>query len=272
MLWRIESTRNSLKRLAVLAVLAGLFAVLVPTGSAIAVNSGIGAEVCGDNVPPAEISISQPVSDSIVNQAITTFRGSIANATQVEISVDGSYSQTISIGASDSTFETSLTLSEGTHTVSMVANGICGTQNAQDSVVVTYQPNTEPSGGGTTPTDVPESGVSVDLAISKDDAPNQIQELPIVGSAVNIVSDFVDSIGLVNTIGTTTVAAGITRVGITVAALTTVVMASTLAPIAASAIPGISKAFSVTSHRSMSYLGWIIRGVGVLAMAFAYFL
>jgi len=256
-----------------------LLACVTPEAGAVTADSEIGVSVCGGNVPPSQITITQPLSDSVVNQSVTTFRGTIARASQVEITIDGQYNTTVAIGANDSTFQVDVTIPKGTHTIEMQANAICGGQDSSDSVVVTYQPIEEPTNGDTTPTTIGGDPVSdsQDLtgqAISDNDIVRQIEQLPVVGAAVSVVSDFAVAIGLTGTIASSSSApvAGVARVGVTVAALTTVVMASSIAPVAAQALPGVSEMFNVTSHRSMLYLGWAIRGAGVLAMALVYFL
>jgi hypothetical protein len=250
----------------------------LPVVPAVAVDSQIGVSVCGANVPPADIDITQPLSDSVVGQSPVTFRGTVANATQIEIDINGQYSGTFALAANSMTFEKDVTLMVGTNTVTMTANAICGGQNASDSAVVTFQPATEPSGGGSTPTELDGSvtldGSPVEAEVIQDeDIAQVIEQLPIIGAAVSVVSDFAAATGLEATIAgnNTTVVAGTARVALTVAALSSIVMASSVAPLAAQAIPGLSEAFNVHSHRSMLYLGWIVRGVGLVALALAYF-
>lgn len=240
---------------------------------AYAVESEIGVVVCGGSVPAAQVAITEPVSDSIVTQATTTLRGTVANATQIEVAVDGDYSQTFSVGANDTSFETDLTLVEGTHTITMTAIGICGSQNATDEIVLTFQREAEPSAGATTPTEIDTGDGGVVIADGHiDDGHEKFGQAPLVGAVVNGIAGFTRVIGLENTVNTTNPLVGISRIGVTVVALVSVVMASSLAPIAAQFVPGVSELFNATNHRSMLYLGWVIRGVGVLALALAYFL
>lgn len=261
-------------------VVTGLLSLpVIAAPVASATDTSIGVSICGDNVPAAQIDITEPNDDSIVAQAETTFRGTVANATQIEVTVDGQYNNTISITTDDTAFETVLTLSAGTHTITMTANAICGAPDADESIVLTYQPAVEPSHGGGVPTDVrdevsPRGVVIADDTIRDDQGASPIVDLPFIGGIANIAQDFGAIIGLDSTIHSNDapLTVGIVRVGLTVAALTSVVMASTLAPIAAQAIPGLSEVFSASSHRSMIYLGWVIRGAGLLAMALAYFI
>lgn len=273
---RAENVKNNRRLLRLSTLVVGLSLLWLPAMPVAATNSSdIGVIVCGGAVPAAQIDITEPLSDSVITQADTTFRGTVANATQIDISVDGNYSQTVAVGTSDSSFETDLTLTEGTHTITATANGICGSAPALDSVVVTYQPEAETSGGSSTPTTVTDDGNGVvvgdGLTLSDDHTATPLDRIPIVGPVVNAVTNFAQAVGLENTVNTTNVVVGVSRVGITVAALTSVVMASSLAPVAAQRLPGLSQVFNTTSHRSMLYLGWAIRGIGVLAMALVYF-
>ena len=276
MLWRNVNTRSR----SLLGAVLVFYGLVASVSGVSAVDTEIGAVVCGSGAPGAFVQITQPANDSVVEQSTITLRGDVNNTAQVEVLIDGQQDSTVAIGSSQPTFVVDLTLSEGTHTIKVQANDICGGQGDDDSIVVTFQPQTEPSTGGTTPTTLDGnvtldgSPVPVNQGVSENDFVRQIEQLPVIGAAVSVVSDFATAIGLESTvIGNNTPAInGVARVGITVAALTSVVMATSLAPLAAQAIPGVSEAFNVSSHRSMLYLGWIIRGIGVLAMAFAYFL
>lgn len=277
--WPVTDAKSNSVKFVLASV---LFAACLTWFSAVplsAVDSQIGVSVCGEDAPAAQIDITQPLSDSVVGQSPVTFRGTVVNATQIDITVDGQYSATFALGANSTTFEKDVTLAVGTNTVTMTANAICGGQSATDSAVVTFQPATEPTSGGTTPTvvdgNVTLDGLPSDEAevVQNDDIAEAIDRIPIIGAAVNLVSDFATTIGLESTVtgNNTTVVAGTARVALTVAALSSIVMASSVAPLAAQAIPGLSEVFNVTSHRSMLYLGWVVRGVGLVVLALAYF-
>src|SRR6478672_4374877 len=142
MVWRDDvRTRNinNLKKFA-LASAFGINAFLPYASTAHAVDTQIGVSVCGEGAPGSRIEISQPSDDSIVDQPTTTFRGTANNTSQIEIEVDGQYTSTIAIGVGQSSFSTNISLTEGTHTVSMTANDVCGGQDAVDNVVITYTP------------------------------------------------------------------------------------------------------------------------------------
>lgn len=259
-------------------VLAMLSAVLTAQ-PAHGTDTQIGVAVCGDTIPAAAVTIQEPLGDSVVDQPTVTIRGVALNATQVLISIDDQYSVTVALPVTSTSFATDIFLTPGTHTIKTEAFGICGGAPSEDTVVVTYQPAAPPSNGGITPTDIEGTvsldGVPVDVEeIAQDEETTPLNELPVVGPVVNMVSDFATAIGLSNTIAgnNTSPVVGVARVGVTVAAITTIVMAGSIAPLAAQALPGVSELFNANSHRSMIYFGWVIRGVGAIAMALAYFL
>lgn len=272
----VRSTiKNSVLGRVAFAWLTGVILSGAMAWPAMAVGNQIGAVVCGVGSPGASISITQPTDDSVVNQAVTTFRGTVNNTSQVVVEIDGNYVSTVAIGSNQTDFASDISLSEGTHTIVMTAGDICGVHDASDSIVITYQPAVAPSNGGTTPTEVDQqSGTEAKAGndILQQNVYQQIQQLPVVGSAVSMVDNFAVATGLVSTVSAGNIVVGVSRVGLTVAALTSVVMASSIAPIAVQSVPGIGQVFNLASTRSLLYLEWVIRGVGVLTMAFAYFL
>jgi hypothetical protein len=278
--WPVVSVQRSRKRTSLGGVLsAGLLTLvwLTPVG---AVDTNIGVSICGDDSPGASIAISEPNDDSLVSTNMTRFRASVSNASQVEISLDGQYVTTLAIGATQTSLQTDLTLEQGTHTIAMTALDICNGQSATDTVVITYQPAVEPSSGVTTPTEIVSDQSADGVVITTDQLEDEeastpeIEQLPIVGPIVNGVTDFTHAIGLNQTLAGSgaPLAVGVARVALTAAAVTSVVMAASLAPLALQAAPGLTEVFHAGSHRSMMYLEWAIRGVGVLAMAIAYFI
>lgn len=277
MRWRgvRRSTRSSVFGRVAFAWLTGLMLSGALAWPVMATDNQIGAVVCGVGSPGASISITQPTDDSVVNQAITTFRGAVNDTSQIVVEIDGNYVSTVAIGSNQTAFATDISLSEGTHTIVMTANDICGVHDASASIVITYQPIVEPSSGAMTPTVVDsqlEHANKPEEQIAPNDITHQLQQIPVIGSAVDMVQNFVAATGLESTVSTGNVVVGVSRVGLTVVALTSITMASSLAPLAAQTVPGIGQIFNLASTRSLLYLGWVIRGVGVLVMAFAYFL
>lgn len=254
-------------------LLAVLVALCLPVAVTNAVNSEVGVTVCSGSSPPAEVQITEPNDDSVVSQSTIDLRGSVANASQIEIQVDGQYSSTLAVGAAQTTFETQVSLAVGTHTILVIANPICQGPNAQDSIVITYEPETQPSDGGSTPTDV---GGGVVVGDGSEDDQNietaGVRQIPIIGAAVGLVTDFSAFSGLDATIPANNTVVGVFRVALTIAALTLIVAASTVAPLFLQAFPGISELFNTNSSRRRAYVGWILRVGGVLLMGLVYFL
>lgn len=265
---------------ALLGLVLTLSFIVLPGRPVQAVDTQIGVEVCGSVTPASTVTIQSPLNDSVVDQPTVTIRGVATNATQVVIEVDDQYSSTVAMPTDSTAFTSDVALAQGTHTITAEAFGICGGASSEDSVVVTYQPATTPSNGGNVPTEVGGGGVTVNPdavvseAISKEEVGNPFAQLPVIGGAVNLVTNFADTIGLSGTFSANDASpiVGTARVAVTVAAVTTVVMAGSIAPVAVQTVPGISEVFHASSHRSMIYLEWVIRGVGVLALALSYFI
>jgi hypothetical protein len=112
----------------------------------------------------ATLSISQPVSDSVVVNTTVSLAGEVTQANQIEITIDGQFDGVIPLNAAATSFTTTVQLTPGTHTIRLMAVDACQIANATDQVVVTYQapPASSGSVGGETTTNVPgESGVVI---------------------------------------------------------------------------------------------------------------
>jgi len=124
----------------------------------------IGATVCqADSV----VSLTQPVSDSTVTDPTVPLAGSVTQANQIEVYVDDVFDSIIPLTMGQTNFTGSVRITQGTHTIKVVAINICPGANGSASSVVTYEPPPEPtpSTGGETPTEVgSEGGVTVSTA------------------------------------------------------------------------------------------------------------
>jgi hypothetical protein len=231
----------------------------------------IGVQVCGSANKAASVDITEPLNDSVVNRSQVTLRANVTSASQVTVEIDGAYNGTIALGNNQTSIATDIALTEGTHTITLTANEVCGGPDASDVVVVTYQPESPaPSNGGTTPTQVGTTVTTEPVSIDQPD--DDIVFAPILVPLQKVAGDFMMSSGLHATVQAETAAVGAARVGLTVVALTSVVMASSLAPMALHAVPGVAELFHAPEHHSLQYLGWIIRGFGILTLSIAYFL
>lgn len=120
-------------------------------------DSKIEVMVCpGDG--QSDITVLEPVSDTIVSKNKVKFSGTVKSISQIDFYVDDNYNSTVALGYSDTTFESVLRISIGTHTIKLVAYDSCHNTTHTRSVVLTYQPNGQPSNGSDVPTHTPESG------------------------------------------------------------------------------------------------------------------
>lgn len=145
----------SLLAAASLVVFAGITDVKVH-----ATDSMIEVRVCGAQ-SSATISIDQPASDSTVDRQPIIISGQLHDVSQVSVMVDGSYSHSLAIARGQTTYQTPVAVTSGTHTIEVIGNDTCGLADPSAAVVVTYTPATPPSSGGDTPTNVPSDSSSV---------------------------------------------------------------------------------------------------------------
>lgn len=119
----------------------------------------VGATVCQSS---SSISLTQPASDSTVTQASIPIAGTVSQANQIEVYVDGALDNIIPLTVGQTSYVSSVMLSLGTHTIKVVGVNVCPGANGEASSVVTYQlpPDTSPSEGSDTPTTV-GGGVTV---------------------------------------------------------------------------------------------------------------
>lgn len=155
-----------------------------------AADTTVGAAICGTGAA-ATLTITDPPSDSVVDQPTVVVSGEVANATQIDISIDGDYDSTLPLSPGETNYQTSVQLTTGTHTIKLEANDVCQMQDATASVVVTYQARTTPGSGNETPTQVGE-GVNVGgQPIENNSQPIDAESWPVVGPIINLGRDLV---------------------------------------------------------------------------------
>jgi hypothetical protein len=127
-----------------------IFAVL--PGNVMAVSSGstVNAEVCDGSLPPV-IAITNPQSDSIVNQSIVTLSGNTVRTTQLDIFINNQYASSAAVDSSQ-TFSIQVGLNRGTNTIRLKAIYSCNNTTTDETVVVTYEPSSTPGSGAETST------------------------------------------------------------------------------------------------------------------------
>ena len=140
---------------------------------------------------PAALTIDQPVGDSVAREAEVTVSGSIRQAGQLELYVDEVLDKVVPVGFGDTTFTTTLQLTEGTHTIKGVAVDVCQIGNGEASVVMTYQPLVpEPSVGASVPTEV--AGVRIGDPVSADVPQKSAWPPASVGTVMTQLADLFD--------------------------------------------------------------------------------
>jgi len=160
---------------------------LTNASSTFAVDTTIGAAVCGSGAG-ASLSVDAPPSDSVVDQPTVKIIGTVADATQIDISIDGQYDSTVPLSVGQTSYQADVQLTAGTHTISLVANDACQMQDAEASIVVTYQPKTTPGSGSETPTDVGD-GVEIGGKPVNDEntsKPIGAESWPVIGPIIQL--------------------------------------------------------------------------------------
>lgn len=122
-------------------------------------SSTIKATVCRAS---SAITLSAPVGDSVVTDANVIVKGTVEQANQIEVSIDDGFDKIIPLSTNQTTFDDTLQLTPGTHTIKFVAINACSGPNGSVISVVTYTPppQANPSNGTSTPTSL-GSGVSL---------------------------------------------------------------------------------------------------------------
>lgn len=155
-------------RLAALALFASL--TLGPTAQAL--DSNISASVCNATLDGSAIFITSPLNDSTIGSSALTVKGAVSKISQVELYIDGAYSQTKALPPGVTVYSMPTTVSKGTHTLFVRGSDLCGGVRQSSNVVVTYQTQVAPSDGGSIPT---TGGAVVGDSLS---SPNQAGDLP----------------------------------------------------------------------------------------------
>lgn len=163
-------------------------------------SSTIKATVCWAS---SAITLSAPVGDSVVTDANVIVKGTIEQANQIEVSIDDGFDKIIPLSSNQTTFDDTLQLTPGTHTIKFVAINTCPGPNGSVVSVVTYTPppQVNPSSGTSTPTSL-GSGVSLSgngqVALAQESPStwfHDIVEAPLQRGLTWLNIDTVDSSG-----------------------------------------------------------------------------
>lgn len=158
-------------RLAILTLFASVS--LGPTAQAL--DSTVSALVCNATMDGGAIFITSPLNDSSIGSSVLTVKGTVSKISQVELYIDGAYSQTKALSPGTTTYSMQTTISKGTHTIFVRGSDNCGGNQQSSSVVVTYQPQVAPSVGSSVVTSggVVVGGNSLDSETQPLDIPEQ---------------------------------------------------------------------------------------------------
>lgn len=102
--------------------------------------------ICPDS-SQSKITITSPQSDSIINEPKVSISGDVTYISQIDFFIDDVYSNTVALGYSATEFLSPVSLEPGTHTIKVTATDSCSQATYTDSVVITYEPTTQPSLG-----------------------------------------------------------------------------------------------------------------------------
>ncbi len=160
----------------VLAVACLLFFLLC-FQAARAQDSTVGAYLCDTTTGPV-LTISQPISDTVVNTPNITLSGTVENATQIDIYVNESYSHSIALGF-DGGLSTTVGLMQGTNTIRVEASFSCNNTSAQTQIVVDYVPDVIPSTPNNTTSSV-NDGAKMESLPPDYNAPRSLDDQSIV--------------------------------------------------------------------------------------------
>lgn len=135
--------RSAVKR-SVFALLLVSCMSLGPAAAASYATTQINAVVCNGTVTP-EITLASPLNDSVVNQLSIPLNGSVKSVSQITVSLDGNYNSSVAIAANETSFATTVEMSEGTHTITLAAHGICGGPTADVTIVISVSLGSQPT-------------------------------------------------------------------------------------------------------------------------------
>lgn len=117
-----------------------------------ATSSQVVSTICAAG---STITIDSPTSDSVTSVTDVPVSGTVSQSSQVQIEIDGQFDSIVPLAAAQTTYQTTLQLSSGTHTIKLTAIDTCGASNGSAQSVVTVS----------LPPSVPSNGSSVDTSI-----------------------------------------------------------------------------------------------------------
>lgn len=131
---RIFAAAKNSSRLLFLSLAASLMLSVVFAVRTEAV--GVGIILCGSQ---SNITVTEPASDNIVMESELTVKGLVNQAAQIEVLLDDEFNSVVPLNLGQTTFETIVHLTPGTHTIKLTAINACDTgDDDATTIVVTY--------------------------------------------------------------------------------------------------------------------------------------
>ncbi len=263
-------TKNS-SRLLLLVLACFVVAVTIVgvASKAAAQSSTVAATICA---PTSMVTLVHPVSDSVVTSTTVPIDGTVNQASQIEIRIDGVFDSVIPLAIGQTTFSGSVQIASGTHTIEATALNVCAGPNGTASAVVTYTPPPQtPSTGTGTPTTV--EGVSP--VGSDGDAHQSTGGLSLLDQMIRPIREFaawlnIDTGSQIENVSSLSIGKAITMtIGmylLVVGLAPTFLQWISSLPIFVHAFPAIS------SSGRMRRIGRIARVIGILLILIALFL
>lgn len=176
------------------ALITGAFAgvAIMATGADVAAQDAgnrIEVMIC-PGTGGSVMTLTEPKNDSVVSGPKVTVGGSVLYISQIDFFIDNVYNNTLALGNSDVAFDSTLTLSPGTHTLKIVATDSCSQATHTESVVVTYEPAIQPSVG-----EEVETTVAGEVTNSPDDTTDVAKQSALESFINNIIAPPVISLG-----------------------------------------------------------------------------
>ena len=132
----VDARSNILAIVALLGMTLATFLAFMNPASVGAV--GVGVVLCSGN---STITVSQPESDTIVTESNVSIKGTVSQATQIEIVLDDVFDSAVPLSLGQTTYDTSVHLTPGTHTIKLTAIDACDSgQDTSTTLVITYTP------------------------------------------------------------------------------------------------------------------------------------
>lgn len=239
------------------AVMATAWSMLFAVAGAHATDTDVNAVVCNPQTAGSSIDVGEPKSDSVVNQPVTTFRGTVSDATHVDVEVDGKYDSTFTVAPGQTSFTVDVRLSLGTHTVTLTANDICQIRNDSDSVIITYERDAGSSNGGETPTEA--GGGAVVGANGSPGSNGGLSQLPFIQPIKDFFVDVGRKAGFDSAFRRNGYSQGLIQSIVLFAALAILIAAEIAARRLVNQYPRLKKIKGMSEAASLRTVAWILR-------------